>query len=563
MNTWYLIGCSAKKTSVPNPPDFLYQGPLFIQPFKYCVKVYKPEEGDRIFVLSSKHGLLHLRPNPPDMEIIEPYSQDLTRANKSDIKEWGAKVIEQIQNYVIRYRIPYPTKIVFYAHRNYREGLKPLIDSLNIETEVPLLGVVRGKQVKYWKHKLQDESIDVKEIFEGEPKESWRDHPETLTQKESAYIKADYKPQIQGNFMKPLSEMKLQKKSNITNSKGGYFGVRAVDQFPSKFMEYIDSCDSFTDVTAGSGLFPRYLASLGKKVNMSDRSYYSYLMLRTLSHIFLLTNDHEGWLKTAYDQIKGILETPFSGYLSNHEVLSKKFSPETAKFIDSYCRFYSNSYDPITKKTYPTVDELMLYALGKVIATKFSFRGMGWCNKTTAGYNSNEVTPSTLAEWIIRTANLILLRIKDDNTRPRTPNIFYGDALRALDHHEITNGMVYADPAWPWSEEYPGPNPYTWQTYDISGILRQEKIPEVRFWKREDTIDSILEEIKGWGDKAFERGAKYFVVCNQNTNYPSCEEVFDWFSKRFTTVEDIYNHEDYSSAAGRKYTTGWGVYTKK
>jgi hypothetical protein len=543
MNTWYLIGCSAKKASTPQTPDLLYQGPLFVQPFKYCEKIYKPEEGDRIFVLSAKHGLLHLRPNLSYMEVIEPYSFDLTRANKSTLRKWGGMVAIQLDQYISKYQIPYPLKLVFYAHRHYRDALKPFIEELQISVEVPLLGVVRGKQVKYWKHKLND-------MFEGESKESWRDHPVMLTQKGGAYIKSDYKPQIEGNFMKALSEMKLQKKSNTVNSKGGYFGVRAIDQFPAKFMEYINSCDSFTDVTAGSGLFPRYLASLGKKVNISDRSYYSYLMLRTLSRNLSFTGSYEDWLKDTYGQIKGILETPFTGYLCNNEILSKKFSLETAKFIDSYCRFYQSNV-------------LMLYALGKVFSTKFSFRGLGWCNKTTAGYKSNEVTPSTMAEWIIRTANLIMLRLTELDERFSVPDIFYGDVLQALDSFKVKDGMVYADPAWPWSEKFPGTNPYIWQTYDISSILTQTKIPEVRFWQREDTIDSILEEIKGWGDRAFERGAKYFVVCNQDTNYPSCEEVFDWFSKKFNTVEIIYNYEDYSSAAGRKYTTGWGIYTKE
>ena len=321
-----------------------------------------------------------------------------------------------------------------------------------------------------------------------------------------------------------------------------YYGTRDLKIFPIEFLDYVDECPSFIDVTAGGGRFIYDQALKGKTVGANDRCYYSYL---ALSAVLEKKTFEDNWFERLYTlTLSGNqCNCGVVGYFSSNG--KKSFVNDTLRsYIDEICMVYTD-------------DPFVLYAIGKAIRSIFTYRGLGWCPQTPFDMPSTLVSIEYFHKVFMKAAWTTYLYASQLQKKHR---VFYLDALDAIEtgfsDSLIRDSMVYADPAWPW--EKGSNNPYAWFTNDLSSILQQHDA-SVEYWPRD--ADIILEDIYQWGYTALKRGAKYFTICGQDTNFPSLAIIRAYMSQKFNEVKWV-EVKDQSKAAHRIYTTGWGVYSQ-
>ena len=91
-------------------------------PYKLNIKYSRSLNPDKIFILSSKYGLIKLN------EEIEPYNKTLNNMSLKEIKEWSDKVISQLKNATDIKK----DEIIFLAGERYRKYLTPHIVNYKI-----------------------------------------------------------------------------------------------------------------------------------------------------------------------------------------------------------------------------------------------------------------------------------------------------------------------------------------------------------------------------------------------------------------------------------------------
>jgi len=82
-----LVTCVAPKKNITSPAKDLYQGKLFEQLMEFA----NTQNPAKIFILSGKHHLLDLETE------IEPYDVNLNKVSEEELKNWSAKVLEQLK----------------------------------------------------------------------------------------------------------------------------------------------------------------------------------------------------------------------------------------------------------------------------------------------------------------------------------------------------------------------------------------------------------------------------------------------------------------------------------
>lgn len=125
-----LISCVSKKLQTQAKVRDLYTSPLFKKNLAYARKL----QPDKIFVLSSKYGLLSLD------QKIKPYEQTLNNMSAVEIKKWAAKVAMQLKEVTSLKE----TEFTLLAGEKYRRYLLPYLKYYKI----PLKGLSIGKQLK-------------------------------------------------------------------------------------------------------------------------------------------------------------------------------------------------------------------------------------------------------------------------------------------------------------------------------------------------------------------------------------------------------------------------------
>lgn len=128
-----LISCSSKKLPHKARARDLYCSPLFNLSYKYATSI----NPDEIYILSAKHGLLD-----PSKE-IEPYDVSLISMPAAEIREWAARVLEDLR----KKSNPEKDNFIFFAGKKYRKYLTPHLEHY----EVPMRGLPIGKQQEYLK----------------------------------------------------------------------------------------------------------------------------------------------------------------------------------------------------------------------------------------------------------------------------------------------------------------------------------------------------------------------------------------------------------------------------
>lgn len=136
MSIVVIIACGEAKLPRPARAEDLYCGPLFRQAQKAAKRI-----GDRYYIVSAKHGLLH------PSRIIAPYEKILPL--KGD-PEWGAMVHQQL----LEAEPAGWTKLVVLAGRKYRVGwfehltdaIAPIANVKLFPCQVRALGALRRPQ---------------------------------------------------------------------------------------------------------------------------------------------------------------------------------------------------------------------------------------------------------------------------------------------------------------------------------------------------------------------------------------------------------------------------------
>ena len=129
-----LIGCTSRKMNIPCEAKKMYSAsPYFKYKLEYCKKI----NVDKIYILSSKHGLLDLN------ETIEPYDCYLKNQSKEYKKEWNEKVLKKLKDKtdVIN------DEFILLAGTPYIKDLKKSL----VHTYNPVEGLGIGKQIKFFK----------------------------------------------------------------------------------------------------------------------------------------------------------------------------------------------------------------------------------------------------------------------------------------------------------------------------------------------------------------------------------------------------------------------------
>lgn len=321
---------------------------------------------------------------------------------------------------------------------------------------------------------------------------------------------------------------------------GGYFGTRRADFFPAPFMDRIKDKTMFSDITAGTGQFPyRVATELEMPLLLLERCPYVGYFLKA---IFA----KEGTGCPTDPQSARISK---QGYLSNlltkNEKYARVFNPDTAGWIDAVASGVNK-------------DPLLLYALGRAIVRLYSFRGRNLCLKQANGVPTYEITPAHLAALMEKT---LFYALEMREAIKVQCQVHIGDStelLPTMDPAFVKGGTVYADPAWPWAKGMGSAtdNPYVFFSEDISSILEQKDLTTPSCWTRETGKDAIFANVKKWIDSAFELGADQFIVCTQDTNFPSIEEAHDFLLANFDLQTEI-TIQDWSASANRNYTNIW------
>lgn len=334
---------------------------------------------------------------------------------------------------------------------------------------------------------------------------------------------------------------------------GGYFGTREADLFFSnqKFMKKLKRCSAFVDVTAGTGQFPLALHRRGVPIGMIDRCLYISSLFRAWADPTLPNK-----VGTLADLTARWVQGPPPGEYSRVKAyLGEVVSPDVGRFIEHVA---TRCDDPLTT-----------HCLGRAINKHFTYRGRGFVTTAADKRPTTAVTVEEVLCSMLSQANRILLVNRGLDFTKAAVWGTTGDShrdLRRVPRKLIQNAMVYMDTAWPYSRKFAaGANPYEFYWNKLDPIIAGGRpLPKVApSWTINTPVDEILTAVAKIAGRAFDLGARYFVLCSQSTNYPDPHEVFERLST-FGAVKlmSIVEVGDYSTNAKYKYANYWAFFRR-
>jgi hypothetical protein len=351
----------------------------------------------------------------------------------------------------------------------------------------------------------------------------------------------------------------LQSIGNRTYSTP-YWGSQALRIFPSEIVRLMENGRRYVDLTAGGGGMVFRLSHSGQRVHGNDRNPYSAFGFQSfgkLQHMLQgrkprdVTEEVAAWIHPGeIPLLQGGLAT--FDQRSEETSLSRRIAPfldiETAAYIDALCG----------------LGTLPAYLAGRVLMGSFTFRGYGWARRLVDKRETSAVKPLEFWQSCVRRLHLMTTAAAAATGRVSGSRL---EALEAAQEVVQPGDFVYSDPAWPWGPEEQkapstsSPNPYTFLTQSLGSLLLQQRVVvNGGFWSAEDP-QRIYADVESWMRAAFQRGARYFCLSTQGTNYPVPAEVFATLARipDFTEVL-VLKRESTVSAAHKKFTEWFGVY---
>lgn len=298
---------------------------------------------------------------------------------------------------------------------------------------------------------------------------------------------------------------------------GGYYGTRNADFFPRLFVERAAAGKMFIDITAGTGQFPYRMVTEHKTpVTLFERCPYVGYLLRAV----------------------------FEGEVNHSDILR-------AGLLCVHAQSFK--------------DSSLLHAVGRAL-NGFTFRSMNWCKNQPGGEPNNLVTVEEIDAKVMR----VLKEVKEfshgiPGDLQKLSNVFIGDSVKLVPKlgkatDVFKDAVVYADPAWPWAgsatSKASNDNPYAFAYKSLSSILEQKQLILDEIWTRRDE-ERIRTETLGWVRGSFEAGARTFISCTQDTNFPHPDVVRQWFIDAGFKVPHTMKLHDRSASAAREYLNYW------
>jgi hypothetical protein len=329
---------------------------------------------------------------------------------------------------------------------------------------------------------------------------------------------------------------------------GGYFGTRRADFFPQEFVDIAKSGSRFCDITAGTGQFPyRMVTEYKTPVLLIERCPYVGYLLRSI---------FEGYIRACpYPGAMPLPQGSRIGYLPRRrDLVNDIFSPEMAARIDF-----------LATHAQDTKDVTLSYAIGAVINSTFTFRSRNYCRTQSKGSLSIDVPVEKFDTKLYRVIDSLRQFFSAIAYKVLERNVVYLDDSCKMMPKLIASGLfedaiVYADPAWPWAAKFSGAksdNPYGFHFEEVSSILEQRQLVLDELWTRDDH-ERIKADTLGWIDAAFKGGARHFISCTQDTNFPDPAEVRQWYLDLGYKVQDM-TITDHSASANRDYINYWFI----
>ena len=141
------LACCSKKLNCAGEAQKVYCSDLFKKSLEYAKSI----PNAKIYILSAKYGLLELT------DIISPYNITLNKMSNSQIEIWANKVLESMKTK----NVNFCEKTIFLCGENYRKHLLKYFSNY----EIPLQGLGIGKQLAWYKNKLQTSKISKYSLF--------------------------------------------------------------------------------------------------------------------------------------------------------------------------------------------------------------------------------------------------------------------------------------------------------------------------------------------------------------------------------------------------------------
>jgi hypothetical protein len=131
-----LVGCVKTKLQRAAPAKDLYTSSLFLKE-----RMYAENAGVPWFVLSAQHGLV------APIEVLEPYDLQLSKASSAYRREWGVRVVKQLEAAVGAL----PNKVIeIHAGSAYADAVRPGLISAGAVVAEPLRGLALGERLAWY-----------------------------------------------------------------------------------------------------------------------------------------------------------------------------------------------------------------------------------------------------------------------------------------------------------------------------------------------------------------------------------------------------------------------------
>ncbi len=136
-----LLATARKKQNSPAPVHSFYTSTLFQKSISYALKYY-----DTLYFYNAKDGLLF-----PDT-VMHPYDVSIRDFSHAMKEAWAGKVVNEL------IRLENPGRCIVYLHggKVYRDFLEPALLHAGFSYEVPLRGLGIGRQLSWYKEKLNE-----------------------------------------------------------------------------------------------------------------------------------------------------------------------------------------------------------------------------------------------------------------------------------------------------------------------------------------------------------------------------------------------------------------------
>lgn len=270
----------------------------------------------------------------------------------------------------------------------------------------------------------------------------------------------------------------------------GYLGSK--ERVADMVLERVPRGALFIEAFCGGASLSYIMKKHGRRVLCGDLSYYAYLhgagLIAQSTHRPELSTANKATLLKTLERIK-----PARGYAT--ELGKTKKLPFDAGWADGYCLKHSS-------------DPVMLLALGKVMD---KCRAAG-CFPTW----TNQVIPhARFMDSVVEHLNLIDYSIIPEETARAE----WGSASVLVQNNYMTDGYLYLDPAWPFTDGSDAGSFYKFPA-QVGAILQQTE-SVIDFMDEPTHTRFILDIVRNFKD----RGGRRALVATQSTNSPAPEVV--------------------------------------